>query len=1270
MNPRARRWTLILGALLGLVVAGRVGWVWISDGVRRWFDSPHSSDGWSWRLWGARRRGGSLDLDSARIQGPGLDIVLRRARFVLAWTGTRYQLPLSASIQAGALEIGLHPSVSKDTSAPAFPRMQIPLQARIEVDSLSVLRGGKGGDRMLARLLRVEAVGTGPEAVRLSIGRAESPGIPASARLDADAEWTESDTLRARVRVVGSSGCCASDTARSEIALWRRDLRMGRFRARAGVEESRGWSDVVPALARIPALHGIDADVEGWSSADGPGARVRLSLSADSLVVLPPMDWDLDARISRKGASLLLSSSLPDSPDDGIDLRLEGGAPRFPSLAGARATGAMEARGVGMWIAGFDHPFDSRTKILSIDRNGASIELTTAAGSVVQGQAQWKGLHWSLDGRIAPGEPWAVAWVDSLRLAGGGHAKGRDSAGSARFDVVAYRPGIRMVRLDSLSTRLRLSLPGPRLEFADIVASDSTHAWNGTGRISIPDSLVEFGLRPAWDSSGYARLVVKIGQGVDIRADDFPTRGLPLDLPFLPSFPMRADATLRHGLGTPGVHATTEILGSLRGRPLRDSLHLGVALSIGDSALHLRNIRASVGSSSLEANLAMARGPEGWLLDTLEGSTSGFELADLKGVAPSLPSLRGLLVGRILSHRGEGVAADLRLGSPALSRPEGDLPLPDLLLWGERDTLHLGGWWPLAGQRAPFRITATRLWEPSPEFDLVAFWGDVLKVGASARFEDRKRLRTSRLRLEGSAAIPGTEIRLRDLLVDGSLQGDFEPSGFAWRTELDGSQGILQAVAGNPLSLRFKARADKDSIRLLSARLADASGGVFDGRGGADLRSLQYWADGLGKSMRFDLGGNRVARLDTIRLTALPDSRILLDLAGGSYHQAWSRDEFLDLRVPRANLALAQAKDWRKLSGEATVDRLLFTRNFAEPGALLRSTWQGLGGTRRRTGTDRSTSSSTLLDLRITSAGDSILFRDNLGQARLRLDLQVAGPADAPLLNGFFAADTEEGHFGYLGRNFHIDTLRLDWNTQPAMEGRFQLAGFRSVRRSCQEGPSTSSTVQVVDSCRLSLSALGTLENPRMRPIRSDCATLPGDDGTVGSTLALATGCYPQQSASTNYGSDVKNLGVDVLVDYGKDWVNEFIARQVRRSRASLVWIPDSVAVTDIPTTSQSRDQLGLMALYHITPELDAAGIYQHTFAQSATALGSKPVLSDNYGLSLQYRIPFRWIDEPEVRTRLENRVFLQCDLGEALDDNLRRATVVQPSLRYRWEFW
>jgi len=1266
-----RRWASGLGLSLALLLAAVVGWSALRDGVRQWISGQHVMGGWVWKIWGVRRKGSILGFDSLSVRGPSLRLRLREVRIRFDWTAGPYPVPATVSIRAQRLDILPLPG-KPDTSAPAFPNLGLPLAFQADLDSLFVRIGSLDTGRTAVSIRGIQVHSDAPMRVSVDVRSAESPSVAALASASIVAQWMEPDTLRLRLRTVAASGCCASDTLVGEASLSRKDLRMGRVRIRGRIQESRGWSEVLPALAKAPALHGIDLDLSASADPSGRNLHAKIGFSSDSIAVVAPLAWDIAADLDGSKTRLRVLGTMHGSKTPNIDLRLDGMAPRSKGVEATEASGTASVRGMGMLINGFQHPFDSDLKILSLDRKGAKVDLVTAAGSAVRGQVVWKGLHWMLDGDLAAGEPWASAWADSLRVDGGGHAHGEDSAGTALFDVVARNPGIRMVHLDSLSTHVRIALPGPRLTFSGIEARDSTHLWTGHGNISIPDSIVHFDLSPYGDTSARADLDVRIGGPVLIRAHNFPSAHLPLRLAGLPTFPLRIDAELRRDPPPPGVSAISLITATARGRPFRDSLHAELSMSIADSSLRIGSILVAVGNSHLDGGLTLGRNSTAWTLDTLRLSTDSFDLTGLHGLVPGLPDLGGRLSGHILSQRGQGVSADLHLDKPVVSRPDGNLVLPDLTLWGERDTLHLGGWWPLAGSRAPFRITATHLWDPSPEFDLLAFWGDVVRLQGHGVFRDRRDLGAD-IVVDGSSAIPGTEARLKDLLVEGHFQGEVGAAGFSWKAQVEGKEGELQALAGNPLGLRFHAQADPTAIRLLDAELGGPESGTLYADGRYDLVKRELSLDGHASSLHFDLGSGKLVDVDSLVVAATSDTRMTLKVQGASWHQVWTRSERLDIRVPAASLVLAQAKDWRKLSGDITVDKVLFTRNFADPKALWNSARQ-LFGPKRKSVAAGTSSIPTLLDVRVVSEGDSIGVSDNLGQAHLGFDLQVAGPMDAPLLNGFLSADTEGGHFGYLKRDFHIDTLRVDWNTQPVVQGRFQLAGFRNITKTCQETSSSTLTtpeMALQDSCELRLSAGGTLDQPRLQSITSDCATQPGDDGTLGAAVALATGCYPQ-STGGNFGSTLQSAGKDFVANWGMDQVNELVANNLRSSRKGLVWLPDSVAVTDLSgLTGSGRDQLGLMALYHITPELDLAATYQHSFAQTS-AIGSAQ-LPDNYGGSLRYHIPFGWVDDTAIRERLEHRVFLELDAGEAPANNGQTGQteyVLEPSLRYHWGFW
>ena len=191
------------------------------------------------------------------------------------------------------------------------------------------------------------------------------------------------------------------------------------------------------------------------------------------------------------------------------------------------------------------------------------------------------------------------------------------------------------------------------------------------------------------------------------------------------------------------------------------------------------------------------------------------------------------------------------------------------------------------------------------------------------------------------------------------------------------------------------------------------------------------------------------------------------------------------------------------------------------------------------------------------------------------------------------AANSDSGQFGYLGRNFTLDTLRVDWNTEPPLKGMFTLAGSRQVRQTCDDPQKTGATASEITYCSLVLSSQGSLENPRLRGLTTaNCSQDPSDDGTVGAFVALATDCYPQAGSQNNtkWGNVVKDGTIDLAYGYGMGWFNQVLMDQLRGSRQDAIWLPDSVMLTDFPVGGV-RDQLGLSALYHITPEFDLAGV-------------------------------------------------------------------------------
>lgn len=1268
---RPWRVAAILAILLGLLVCLRIGWSIAQERIAGWMGVEHSSAGWKWRVYGARRTGWRL-LQADSIKASNASISLRLRFLRITWSRQSLPYPIAATVTATArsLDISLRPSVEKDTSAPAFPSsIWFPVEVEVALDSFRLgSTTGRDSGKNLLSIAGIRFASTSPFAAGVAIQRLEPAGLAMHAKAKADVDWTNGDTLRIRLAGLASSGCCEQDSLHVEASLYRRDLREGRFHLAASIESTRGWSELVPTLATAPAAHEISLDARGKTDLNHPQLEISLGFDSDSISFLPPMRLQLKGKMDSTRIRLGLDA-VRDAKNV-LHADLFAPVPKKGGLANAIATGEIRINELGWSLRGFEHPLNGNIHVQSLDRKGASVQIHTDAGSDIQASATWKGMHWNLAGQVAANEPWAVNWVNGLALEEGGSVIGHDSAHGAFFGVVARQPRMtNVVALDSLATRLWIGA-GPHLVFSGIRGWGSGTTLVGSGDISIPDSLVRFELRPQSDSVALAEMEARFSGSIRISATSFPTKGLPLRLPFPLPFDGRVDGTLRHDPPRTDEKSVSWVEATLRAKPQADSLHLGVDLAIHDSSIHLPRIRLDIGSSSIDGSLAASAGTLGWGLDTLRLATEKLELASIAGLWPKIPSLKGRLRGYFLSQRGQSIQAQARLDAPEIAGEDRSIQLPDLLLWSGGDTVHLGGWYLLSGSRAPFQLSATHLWDPTPEFEFKAFWGDVVKLQAKGSIKDKKDLETS-FRLIGSAQIPETEATLGDILLTGEFKGTKGPAGVDWNARAKGQRGVLTALAGNPLDLRFDVSADPKEVRIDQLSLSGAKNGRFDAAGFWNIPKKALTLSGQAVKFRLDLGPGKRLELDSLGIWATPDSRIRLQTRDVFWHQTFEqKGERLDVGLSRATLTLLQARDWKKLSGEITVDKLLFTKNFAQVGDLIQSL-AGIGKKKKRVA-NASSGIPLLLDIQATSEGDDIRISNNLGRANLGFDLQVTGPTEAPLLNGFVAADPDSGEFGYLGRNFALDTLRIDWNTEPPLKGTFSLAGSRQVRQTCDDPQKTGTSTAELGYCSLTLSSQGSLENPRLSGLTTtDCSQDPSDDGTVGAFVALATDCYPQpdSKSDTRWGSVVRDGSIDLAYGYGMGWFNQIIMDRLRGSRDDAIWLPDSVLLTDVPVGGV-RDQLGISALYHITPEFDLAGVYRHTFTQAGSTTSGSPVLADDYGLSLKYRIPFWWIEEERVRKRLVNRVFLQLDLNQGLDENSRRSTAVLPSLRYRWEFW
>lgn len=690
-------WIRRLAILLALSAIAMGLWRWSSIQARRWMDTSHTVAGWTWLLQGARwsEDGRILTIDSAQAQDSGTSLKARRIRLVWGQRDGGFFLPVGFDLEVGMVQARLHPRPEepkhpspKPPEPPRWGLGALPLGATIELDSLQLI-GGRGDTQLLVEIHNTQASIHGPRRIALTVGEVRS-GLAAGAMgLEGWADWSDADTLYLKLRSAARPNSVGDrDSVLLDAALQQKDLARGRIIASASVGASRSWAGSLPALGHAPAIHQLRLDVDAQASDSILRGKVNLILSTDSIQFLPPLDLSVGVEADSRQIRGQLQAWRRDGEGDSsaLDLHLQGDLPKGDPFD-ANLKGRIRIRDLGMPLRKFEHPFDGVVDVASLDRKGAKIRYRTDAGSLFDAQASWAGLHWQVKADVAPEEPWAVAWVDSLHMDGHGTIHGHDSAGGAYFVVRARQPRIRPIRLDSLQTTLWIGGHGPRLEFGRIDAWSGDHRFVGSGRIPIADSLVHFQLSPESDTGAMAAVDAHFNGRAEIMARRFPSDGLQLDLPISPDFPVVADAAL---LFHPVEHShqlRAEIQARVAGRSGgdstgSDSVVVEADLHLTDSVMQAKKLQLRLGNSALEARFAFARRDSLWTLDTLDAATGGFDLAGLAILSDRLPRIQGKVVGRVGSIRGQGVGASVQATGLALDKDGKKTLLPDLFLWG------------------------------------------------------------------------------------------------------------------------------------------------------------------------------------------------------------------------------------------------------------------------------------------------------------------------------------------------------------------------------------------------------------------------------------------------------------------------------------------------------------------------------------------------------------------------------------------------------------
>lgn len=1257
---------------------------------------------WSFVQWGRDRLEAGIEIEQVQVRSWGLTMprwsVLRldslrvalpaRGITVLAYQGhlqvrpaawPQDTAPTFATLSLGRLSVELDTSVHvpPDTTSPRWPVPDLPASVSIRVDTVDLRLGRR------LRLLGVEARADGRTRLQASLRKASSHGIPIDLSVQAKADWSTRDSVRLEAGGRFWGGCCSNDTFALEATLLRPDLRRGRASLELNLADAQSWSDMVPALHSAPKIGRIRLKASGSNSAQDTALALLLETPVQPFFPLPGGEIRLEASANRSGTRL----SARWQGRDAFLIHARIASKRTPSQwsPDMALDGKIDVQAWNMLVGGHALPLDAVVDVLKVDRHGAQVVARMKTGSVIRGSSTFRPLGWKLDADLVSAEPWTHVWLPGLRIDSGAHVRGYDSAHGTAFEILARHPHWAPAwgRIEQDTVEARLWLNTKHVLFERIQARQAGRVLAARGEVNWTDWFWRFEASPERDSSSYVQVRGSIVEkDVQAQIGDFPLEILPLSFggnpPLYRMLPRLVKSSIRLTGGfvhrPDGTSSFDWASGRLRAKPSDDSLVALFDFTHVDSTLQLRNLGVHLGPDHLRASLVGHVGATSLQLDTLALDLDSIHLDRVMRLIDPNSAAGGVLKGTFRSGPTEGLSAQARLEEGWIQQEDGSRrPLPTLLLWGRRDTLNVGGFWPLKDRRIPFKASVTRLFDARRDFRFLAFPEELMRVRAQGSVDSLKRAHLD-FDIAGDYSL-GDNGLLRGLSARGTAKAWKEAGGWKWNATAASDSGArFLGPEGNAFALAFKARATPEFLTIDTASLAGKRGGSAGFRARYDLQRSKLQIDGHVDRLRLGIGPSRNLSIAAADITSTEDGILHANLTNASFRERYGKGEELVARIRDGQLHFQSAKDWNKVTGNIQVASARYTKSIpvADPTNLFRSQ----AATRKEAAKPvRSAAKPLLLSLSVSSIGDSIVLDNNLARARLSFNADVGGTSASPVLTGFVSASDSNSSFQYAGKVFKVEQFRVDWAAQDLMQGKYELTGSRQIRHACAE-EETDAADDASDVCAITLTSKSTLSNPQMQLDAKACAK----DASAQATLqALLLGCYPQSQAGQGIqvGSVASALGVGLT----KTWVNDVINDRLKgRKDPGWAFLPDSMKFKELPRENAgTQDKMIVAGGWKLGERFDIEAEYAHVFAASKdnTIVKDKVVnaatsnsVTDDYSLRLRYHPPFDWVDDSVSRTRLEQRVILQVETSQSKGWIPGKETLLKPSIRYRWEFW
>ena len=1182
--------------------------------------------------------------------------------------------PCVAELSAAFVGIRVDTSVHtpKSTTPPVWPKLDLPLSAWVRLDTIEIDVGHK------VRLLDVQALAWEGHRLSVRTAKVSSRGIPVDGLLSAQADWRAPDSLQLQAAGRVWGGCCSNDSFALSAKLLRSDLTRGRAEASFMLSDVSSWSDVVPQLAHVPHLGRWDVNAKVQSSVHDTSLELHVRGNVAEFFPLPAGMLDLGASSSSKGTQVQLDMT---GKDDFL-IRAKLSNPARPSrwTPDLKATGEILVRSWNLHVPGHAIPLDARIDVDRLDRKGAEVRLHMRSGSEIQGSAGFAPLTWKVHAVIAPTEPWATVWLPGLAMDSGGTINGHDTGNGTAFEVTARHPNWWKLRLDSLQTRLWLNTK--HLVFESIRTFDGPRQLQAKGEVSWTDWIWRFEAFPISDSASYAQVhgnIPATGAELNVQAQmgDFPLEFFPNPQIRQKLFNSRFTGGLIHK-ASPGSNFDWAS-GRLRARPGGDSLTANFDFTRVDNAIQLRSLVANLGPDRLRATLEGHLTQTNFQLDTLALDLDSLHLERAIRLANPHAQAGGLLKGHFRSGPSEGLRAQAQLEDGWIEKEGGGTTqLPNLQLWGMRDTLNIGGFWLLGNTRAPFKLTVNHIFDAHRDISLVAFPSELLRLRAQGSV-DSFSLAQLRFDLTGEYNL-GSNGSIKQISARGEAHASKEGSQWQWNAQATSDPGArFLAPGGNGFALDFKLHANPTEIRLDTASLVGTRGGYAGLQARYDLQRNKLKLGSQIRNLELGIGPNRNLSVSQADVTTVEDGSFQANVRNARLRESYGKGQELDARIRDAHLSFLDTKDWSKLSGSVALSSARYSKSIPEPKDVLKS----LGSDNREISARSDAGKPLLLDLHHSSEGDSVLLENNVARARLTFEMSVNGTSSSPILTGSVSTSDSSSTFQYVGKTFQIEEFQLAWAGQSVDQGRYNLSGSRKIRHSCTEDVQLDASTQ--DQCSIVLNSSGTLAHPQLEPpIAKTCAA----DATAQTSLqAMTLGCYPQ-SQSNSSSNPYLQMGTSIAVGQMRSWVNDVVNSRLKgQNDPGLEFLPDSLTFKELPKENAGpQDRMVIAAGKKLGERFDIEAEYAHVFTaradatstanatgssvSNATTTSTTNVATDDYTLRLRYHPPFHWVEDSLARTRLEERVLLQVETRQSKGWIPGRETLLKPSLRYRWEFW